>query len=173
MQSHFCQVRFTESKARERVEAHLRSHRERWTPARELVLMAIFQQSGTFSCSTLHSSLLSDKGVSIAGRHRPPDWVTVLRALQFFKKVGILKEADINENQTLYEVASTDETHHHHYVICNFCDQKTVIDQCSIQPLLKKLEATGFENLTHSFEVRGICPRCRDGNLSKSPVVLP
>lgn len=85
---------------------------------------------------------------------------TLYREIDFFVKIGTIKEVFINSAKKYYE--SSDLKHHHH-AICNSCGgvedvylKRDVIGQH------KRLESTlGFRVKDHSLEFFGLCSNCK------------
>ena len=86
---------------------------------------------------------------------------TIYRTLNvFIKKDLVLKYNLIDENISVYEVAS--KIDHKHYIKCLKCEKMVEIQSCPIKIFEEHLvENTGFEITDHKFELYGYCPDCK------------
>jgi Fe2+ or Zn2+ uptake regulation protein len=84
---------------------------------------------------------------------------TVYRALQQFKKAGLVKETHFDEDHHHYEIPSPTE---HHHLVCLGCGQ-VVEFQYSLANLVKSnvVEAKDFEITGSEVRMTGYCPACR------------
>lgn len=87
---------------------------------------------------------------------------TIYRTLQIFDSLGIVHKLDFDGRVYRYELASIDEEHQHHHLLCNRCDKVIEIHT----DMLEKLEADvevkyDFTIVDHSLKLFGICSDCR------------
>ncbi len=88
------------------------------------------------------------------------DRVSVYRSIDLFSRLGIIKLIPVGWKQQ-YELTSLFKSHHHH-MFCTKC--KTLIDIHSddFEDFVTKLaNAHQFTSFDHTFEIRGICRKCK------------
>jgi len=91
------------------------------------------------------------------------DLVTIYRCLAQFEEIGLVRRCDFGDGVARYELA--DENEHHHHVICRKCQRvENFEDDCLLETLEKIVRKRGFEDVSHSLEFFGVCPRCRQSN---------
>ncbi len=92
---------------------------------------------------------------------------TVYRALQTFKKLGLVEELQFNEGRNLYEVKASAE---HHHLICLGCS-KVIEFHRSISRYIKRNvpEAKDFKISRTDVRLSGYCKECRSSGLSALP----
>ena len=85
---------------------------------------------------------------------------TVFRTLQLLCEVNLLERVRLPNGQEAY-VAGHAMGHHHH-LICTSCGQIVELDECAVDALAANLaRQRGFLAQRHTFEVYGLCPKCR------------
>jgi Fe2+ or Zn2+ uptake regulation protein len=87
------------------------------------------------------------------------DHATVYRTLLSFVRAGLVKQIDLQDEHTYFELV---DEHDHHHVVCKKC--KTIADftGCGIDSVISKaLKQTGFSAIeNHSLELFGMCKKC-------------
>jgi len=126
----------------------LRAHEMRVTEPRKAMLGILTREHGPFSAEELHHKL---KGKSC-------DVVTVYRSLQAMEEIGVVRRCDFGDNTYRYEINHGD--HHHHHIVCRTCRSVQVLDLCAVGKLERIAREMGYENITHTLEIFGTCPKC-------------
>ena len=98
---------------------------------------------------------------------------TVYRALQTFKKSGLIEERHFDESHHHYEMKPPSK---HHHLVCLSCGRvvefqcplvssinEDAKSQCPLVPLVEKgvSEARDFEIVDTELRMTGYCPECR------------
>lgn len=84
---------------------------------------------------------------------------TVYRTLEFFVKIGLLTVAQVENNQTVYELAMASP---HHHLLCQCCQAMMQFDHSHVAPFFGELERQfGFQINTNHLMLFGICENCR------------
>jgi len=88
---------------------------------------------------------------------------TVYKTLHVFLEAGMIHEVSPFHGSLRIE---PDANHHHHF-ICLQCHAITDLALCEVdEPPLKNSVPEGFQVEQVSMEVRGLCRRCSESNLS-------
>lgn len=88
------------------------------------------------------------------------DQVTVYRTVAAFVKAGIIRELDLRQGRSLYELA---DPHDHHHVVCTSCGKVGEFTGCEVAHIVPKAlkQAKGFARVeSHALELFGICNSC-------------
>ncbi len=87
------------------------------------------------------------------------DQTTVYRILLSFVKAKLVKQIDLGDEYTYFELV---DEHDHHHVICQKCKKISDFTGCGInEVIVKALTQTGFAQInTHALELFGICKTC-------------
>lgn len=88
------------------------------------------------------------------------DQVTLYRMLQAFKKAGVVRKIDLQNNRSYYELVPSQD---HHHLVCSNCGRMEDIVGCGVDDVLHTIlkRSVQFSRLTeHSFEVFGVCKTC-------------
>jgi Fur family transcriptional regulator, ferric uptake regulator len=131
----------------------LRAHEMRVTEPRKAMLTILTREHGPFSAEELHHKL---KG-------RECDVVTVYRSLQAMEEIGVVRRCDFGDGTYRYEINHGE--HHHHHIVCRVCRKVQVLEQCVVGKLERMAKEMGYENITHTLEMFGVCAKC-----SRKPV---
>jgi Fur family ferric uptake transcriptional regulator len=126
----------------------LRKHDLRVTEPRKAMLHILLHEHGPFSAEELHGKM---------GK-KECDVVTVYRSLQAMEEIGVLRRCDFGDGTYRYEFNHGD--HHHHHLICRVCRQVETMDLCVADSLERIARQKGYQNVTHTLEIFGICPKC-------------
>jgi Fur family ferric uptake transcriptional regulator len=126
----------------------LRQHEMRVTEPRKAMLAILVREHGPFSAEELHAKL----------RKKECDVVTVYRSLQAMEEIGVLRRCDFGDGTYRYEFNSGE--HHHHHIICRACRSVQVLDLCVADSLERLARQMGYQKVTHTLEVFGVCPKC-------------
>jgi Fe2+ or Zn2+ uptake regulation protein len=92
---------------------------------------------------------------------------TVYRALQTFKKLGLVNELHFDEGHHHYEVKTPGE---HYHLICLGCSKVIEFHQRLSRYIKRNVpEAKDFHIAEMEARVSGYCAECRQGRLSALP----
>lgn len=93
----------------------------------------------------------------VGGRLDP---ASMYRALGLFRRLGIVQDVVIAGRR---KVELTDRfSNHHHHLACTTCGATIAIfDQLFENHIERLAAANGFTHQSHSFEITGLCPTCR------------
>jgi Fur family transcriptional regulator, ferric uptake regulator len=128
--------------------ARLRSHEMRVTEPRKAMLQILTREHGPFSAEELHQKM-GGKGCDV---------VTVYRSLQAMEEIGVVRRCDFGDGTYRYEINHGE--HHHHHIICRHCRSVQVLDHCIAGRLERAAREMGYENISHTLEIFGVCPAC-------------
>ena len=126
----------------------LRQHEMRVTEPRKAMLAILVREHGPFSAEELHAKL----------KKKECDVVTVYRSLQAMEEIGVLRRCDFGDGTYRYEFNSGE--HHHHHIVCRSCRGVKVLDLCVADSLERLARQMGYQKVTHTLEVFGVCPEC-------------
>jgi Fur family transcriptional regulator, ferric uptake regulator len=126
----------------------LRQHDLRVTEPRKAMLHILLHEHGPFSAEELHKKL-GGKGCDV---------VTVYRSLQAMEEIGVVRRCDFGDGTYRYEFNHGD--HHHHHIICRTCRSVETLDVCVADSLERIARQKGYENVTHTLEIFGVCAAC-------------
>ncbi len=123
----------------------------RLTAARKAIIALLDASPSPIGAADILTSLKKKKtGV---------DRATVYRELEFLVAEGIAESVRFEGRAMLYELAGT----HHHHAVCLECGRVQDIDADAELEAAERRIATraGFKLLRHSFELFGLCKKCR------------
>lgn len=87
------------------------------------------------------------------------DPATVFRIMGIFNTRGLVRQIQLNEGKSRYEVSSKPD---HHHLICQLCGNIEDISDCSIVKLEKEIiKKKQFFVKSHSLEFFGVCGQCQ------------
>jgi Fe2+ or Zn2+ uptake regulation protein len=144
-----CQHRLTNDEAFDRLQTALKSQGARLTSPRKMILEAALKSKKPFSAEMLFQALKNQA-----------DLATIYRNLTFFNEIGLVARVDIGGETAVYEVASKDEGHHHHYFVCRSCGKTEALESCSMLSIENSLKKKGYRDLSHRLEFTGVCASC-------------
>lgn len=136
--------------SREEIANTIRLHGHRATPQRIVIYEALWKSGSHPNVSDIHEyALRTDPSISLA---------TVYKTLQLFSEIGLVREMGFRDGSTRYDP----DTEFHINLVCNNCGRIEDFDSVSIKEFVPDLEEqAGFQAQSYSFEVRGLCSRCR------------
>ncbi|MEK0450560.1 MAG: hypothetical protein RL088_2828 [Verrucomicrobiota bacterium] len=129
----------------------IRASGGRVTEPRKAMLSVLIKEHGPFSAEELH------KKIGVAGC----DVVTVYRSLQAMEEIGVLRRCDFGDGTYRYEFNHGE--HHHHHIICRVCRSVETLDMCVADGLERLARQKGYQNVTHTLEIFGVCAKCAAG----------
>lgn len=132
----------------------LNSEGHYYTPARQLV----FDIINAYPAVTMKELRRRVHG-------RIPD-SSLYRALQVFRELEIIRDVVIG-GQQMIELSGEFRPHHHH-VSCKQCGASVDINDEKLEKYLEQLpQKHGYQHLSHSFEVIGLCKDCQARGILK------
>jgi Fe2+ or Zn2+ uptake regulation protein len=123
------------------------------TNQRSLIMEIIRQREGHFDADEIYRRAREKRSRL--------SFSTVYRALQTFKKLGLVDELHFDEGHHHYEVKTPGE---HYHLVCLGCG-KVIEFLCPIFRYIKRNipEARGFEITETEVRVSGYCTECQRG----------
>lgn len=144
-----CQHRLTNEEAFSRLQRALKDQGARLTLPRKMILEAALKSKKPFSAEFLFQALKEQA-----------DLATIYRNLTFFNEIGLVSRVDVGSETAVYEIASKDEGHHHHYFVCKTCGKTEALESCSMVAVENALKKKGYRSLSHRLEFTGLCASC-------------
>jgi len=139
----------SEHESIEAVLALIREQGGRATPARRLLLQALFGSRDHRSAEELAAEVRS---------HAPDVHLsTVYRNLEELERLGIIDSTRMGEGPATYHLASAA----HGHLVCEQCGSMTEVPDDMFQALIESARTQyGFAINTHRFAVTGLCANC-------------
>jgi Fur family transcriptional regulator, ferric uptake regulator len=129
----------------------------RGTTQRSAVL-ATLESSGRFRTAQEIYSELRQSGARVG-------LTTVYRHLQKLADSGVIHAVQTASRQTAYRQCATASPHHH--LICVGCGAGVEITGSEMDDWVESLAVRlGYTDVSHSLEIRGLCPTCADSSPS-------
>ena len=129
----------------------LRKRGFRLTPQREMILLALHQQSQPVTAEELYAEV-GRKALSI-------ELSTVYRTLELLLALGLLTVIENGEKQRRYHLSKVETPHLH--LVCQRCGQVSGLELEHIQPLLDYLHSErGFSADPDNINIPGLCAAC-------------
>jgi Fur family ferric uptake transcriptional regulator len=126
--------------------------RSRSTRQKTAIIAALVEADQFCSAQNLHARL--------QGYGERVGLTTVYRCLQGLTETGELDAIVASDGRTLYGRCGQGAGHHHH-LICRQCGASKPVMAAAVESWCAHLATQhGFTEVTHSFEVFGICPQC-------------
>ncbi len=138
---------------RQKFVTYLKDRGLRLTSGRQLVLTAVLETHGHFSCEDLVKQFKDRKGnVSRA---------TIYRTITELMEAQVIRQTAFGKKHNNYEHVYDEKPHHHAYCIRSgkFFELPDLGEEEKYLPILKKM---GFEVLGHEVHFYGISKECRD-----------
>jgi Fur family transcriptional regulator, peroxide stress response regulator len=137
--------------SREEIAETIRKSGHRATSQRIVVYEALWKAGSHPNVSDIHKyASKTDPTISLA---------TVYKNLQLFSEIGLVREMGFRDGSTRYDP----DVDFHINLICIKCGSIEDFDCISIDDIAPNLnQRAGFKVLSHNFEVRGFCSRCRE-----------
>lgn len=122
----------------------------RSTQQRSAVSELLNHTDGFHSAQTLHT-MLRERGAKVG-------LTTVYRTLQALADTGQVDVMRPPTGEYLYRRCSTQ---HHHHLVCRNCGSTVEVTGPAIEKWADGIAAAhGFTDVSHTFEVFGLCPNC-------------
>ncbi len=93
------------------------------------------------------------------------DQVSVYRILTKFVELRIIEKNNFQGEASKYSLRELDKLgtkalKHEHYFKCNRCQIIVPFTRCYVPKMEKELRESGYTNLEHHLEIKGLCPDC-------------
>lgn len=123
---------------------------QRSTRQRRAVVSALDEIEAFVSAQQLYQRLQAD-GTSVG-------LTTVYRTLQALADAGEADSIVQEDGEVLYRRCSGD---HHHHLVCRDCGVTVEVQDADLEAWARRIARRhGFRDVTHSLELRGLCPEC-------------
>jgi Fur family ferric uptake transcriptional regulator len=122
----------------------------RSTKQRSAVIAALLEVDDFRSAQQLHD-LLRHQGQQVG-------LTTVYRTLQALAELGEVDVIVRDDGESVYRQCSDS---HHHHLVCRSCGSTVEVEGPEVEQLAHAVaHKHGFEDVTHTFEIFGVCPNC-------------
>jgi Fur family ferric uptake transcriptional regulator len=133
-------------------EEFLSAHDLKYTSQRRTILLQAFESKRHFGAEELLAL--------VKKRDRTISKATLYRTLALFTEAKILEEHDFGDGHKSYEPMIGKE--HHDHLICVKCKAIYEFESPQIEKIQEaEARKQGFQIITHSHKLFGICKRCR------------
>ncbi|GAA1088907.1 MAG: transcriptional repressor [Nocardiopsis sp. BM-2018] len=104
--------------------------------------------------------ILRDLDRSNPSASGPPSLSTIYRTVHRMSQEGVLDTIQSPEGERLYRRCRTPVRHYH--LFCRVCGEVEEVDQVAeITEVVEKIQGmSDFDQVDHTFELTGVCPRC-------------
>ena len=120
------------------------------TKNRKIILESLQKEENPISAEELFDKLKRENEIDLS---------TIYRNLNILEEKGVLLKTTNLDGINYYQI---NNSNHKHFLTCNNCHKKFVIEDCPVHELEEKIEKeTGFIINGHNFEFTGICPDCQ------------
>ena len=121
------------------------------TKNRKIILENLNNQESPISAEELFDKLNKESEIDLS---------TIYRNLNILEEKNILLKTSNLDGLNYYQLNDDD---HKHFITCNKCHKKFVIENCPVHDLEDMIEKeTGFIIKGHNFEFTGLCPDCQN-----------
>lgn len=121
------------------------------TKNRKIILESLQKEENPISAEELFDKLKRENEIDLS---------TIYRNLNILEEKGVLLKTTNLDGINYYQI---NNSKHKHFLTCNNCHKKFVIEDCPVHELEEKIEKeTGFIINGHNFEFTGICPDCQN-----------
>ena len=121
------------------------------TKNRKIILEFLQKEENPISAEELFDKLKRENEIDLS---------TIYRNLNILVEKGVLLKTTNLDGINYYQI---NNSNHKHFLTCNNCHKKFVIEDCPVHELEEKIEKeTGFIINGHNFEFTGICPDCQN-----------
>ena len=122
----------------------------RSTKQRSAVIAALLEVDDFRSAQQLHD-LLRHQGQQVG-------LTTVYRTLQALAELGEVDVIVRDDGESVYRQCSDS---HHHHLVCRSCGSTVEVEGPDVEQLAHAVaHKHGFADVTHTFEIFGVCPNC-------------
>jgi len=102
---------------------------------------------------------MAAEDILAASSGRTLDLVTVYRNMAAFAEHNLVQVLHLENGKQLFELKRGEHDHHHH-IICRNCHNVVRLDLCFGSELEKYAREMGYKDVSHTFEVFGVCRDC-------------
>lgn len=135
-------------------QATIKNHQLRLTKQRRSLIDLLVAQPDHYLDITMVDSQMRERYPGISHN-------TIYRNLEEFKEIGLV-EITQRRNCKAVKFSCIDAHHqHHHHFICQRCGRVQEIVMPEMDQSFYQKQLPGAEITGHSFELYGICDRCR------------
>lgn len=128
----------------------LKAKNLRVTKQRKQILQILEVENNPISAEEIYNKLKDLSNMDLS---------TIYRNLNILEDKNILLKTTNIDGISYYQL---NNDQHKHFVTCNICHKKFLIENCPIHELEDSIEKeTGFKITGHNFEFTGICPACQ------------
>lgn len=128
----------------------LKAKNLRVTKQRKQILQILEIENNPISAEEIYNKLKDLSNMDLS---------TIYRNLNILEDKNILLKTTNIDGISYYQL---NNDQHKHFVTCNICHKKFLIENCPIHELEDSIEKeTGFMITGHNFEFTGICPACQ------------
>lgn len=121
------------------------------TKNRKIILESLQKEENPISAEELFDKLKRENEIDLS---------TIYRNLNILEEKGVLLKTTNLDGINYYQI---NNSNHKHFLTCNNCHKKFVIEDCPVHELEEKIEReTGFIINGHNFEFTGLCPDCQN-----------
>ncbi|HJE57505.1 MAG TPA: transcriptional repressor [Nocardiopsis listeri] len=127
------------------------------TPKYDEAVLRVLDRSSRFrSCR----EILKDLDRSNSSATGPPSLSTIYRTVHRMSQEGVLDTIQSPEGERLYRRCGTPVRHYH--LFCRVCGEVEEVAQVAeIAAVVEKIRnLSDFDQVDHTFELTGVCPRC-------------
>ena len=138
----------------EEIKLYLRSKGYKLTAQRECILDVVIKNSDKHLTVDEIYKCVSEENCTIG-------IATVYRTIMLFEELGVLSKLIFDNRIIRYELASFDDKHTHHHLICVKCNRIIEVREDLLEELEKRVEGKyKFKVLDHNLKILGICSKC-------------
>jgi Fur family transcriptional regulator, ferric uptake regulator len=131
--------------------------RTRDTPRKRALLEVLADAEGFLSAAQLHDRIRAQ----LAPRGLRVGITTVYNQLRRLSDTGAVDTVHGDDGEIRYWLPR--QAAHHHYLVCRSCGRAVEIVAEPVEEWADTVGAeAGFGEVTHNFELSGLCGRCRD-----------
>jgi Fur family ferric uptake transcriptional regulator len=124
------------------------------TRQRRAVESVLDESKGFISAQDLHATLRA-KGEQVG-------LATVYSQLRQMAEQGLVDVVRSDAGEALYRRCGVDE--HHHHLRCRSCGHVEELHAPAVEAWANEIGTQcGYQDVTHSLEVTGLCPQCSHG----------
>ena len=139
------------TKATEKFESFIRSHKGRLTPQRQFIVREFLELNGHYGIDDLHEHLRKK------GQNINPS--TIFRTLKLLVQAGVAVERQFANGNTKFDV----NVAHHDHLICLNCGKIVEFDSPKLEQMqMRIVRSHGFDMEYHKHEIYGRCSDCRN-----------
>ncbi len=127
----------------------------RFTTGRQLILATLAAMSQP---ATIPMILLAEPGLAQS---------SLYRNLAILEECGLVTRLMIGNDYALFELSEELTAHHHHHLVCRYCNTVTDVDlptpteELLDRTLGQATAARGFKLEDHRLDLVGMCNRCQ------------